>query len=40
MDKVVKYASWLYAAILVGLLVVAVLSLAGGFSHDYLDPGM
>ncbi len=40
MDKVVKYASWLYAAILILLVVVAAVSLAGGFSHDFLNPGM
>lgn len=40
MDKVMKYFSWLYAAILLGLVLVAVISLFGGFSHDFLDPGM
>lgn len=39
-DKVVKYAYWLYAAVLLVLIVVAVVSFAGGFSHDFLDPGM
>jgi hypothetical protein len=40
MHKVMKYASWLYAAILAVLVLVAVVSLIGGFSHDFLDPGM
>jgi len=40
MHKVVKYAYWLYAAILLVIVVVGVLSLLGGFSDDFLRPGV
>lgn len=40
MDKVLKYAYWLYAAVLLVLVVVGLFALGGAFSHDFLDPGM
>ena len=38
MAKFMRYAVWIYAAILIILIILAVLSLSGVFSHDFADP--
>ena len=35
-----KLIYWIYAAVFLGVIVLLVLSFAGVFSHDYMDPGM
>jgi hypothetical protein len=31
---------WVYALLLLVLIVGAIVSLFGGFGHEYMDPGM
>ena len=40
MDKVMKVFSVIYGIVFVLVVVLAVLSLLGAFSHQYMDPGM
>jgi hypothetical protein len=40
MAKFMKYFSWLYALIFAVIIVLAVISIFGGFSHPFMDPGM
>jgi hypothetical protein len=38
--KFMKYVYWLYALVLVVLIGIAVYTLLGGFTHEYIDPAM
>lgn len=40
MGRTMKYVYWIYAAILLAVIVIAVLSLSGVFVNDTIDPGM
>jgi hypothetical protein len=35
-----KYLSWIYAAILLAIIVLAALSISGAFTHDYNGPNL
>ena len=40
MARFSRYLVWIYAAILLALIVLAVLSLSGEFVNEYADPAV